>query len=334
MNYRCLCGLGSSAVEADDSRMAVGFYSLASMDLFGVARSKPKEKDRNGWVEWIWAQCVSTPEGTGFRGGDSLALSDVGAEAPITDSANLIMSYAAILTLAILRDDFSRLDKPGLQRFVAKCQNPDGSFSPTTSEQPGDLRILYTAFVICYLLDDWSAVDVPAALEFIRRCRSYEGGYGQSPDQEAHGGPTYCALAAMSLCPSVPGVGLDAKSRRQTIRWLSMHQTTGFCGRTGKTPDSCYSFWCGAALRLLGAGECVDVDANATFIERCQFKFGGLAKVPDERPDPLHSYLSIAAISLYQPTAGDESWNLQPLVPALNTEESTAQWAIEHLRLK
>ncbi|QRW06398.1 terpenoid cyclase [Ceratobasidium sp. AG-Ba] len=243
------------------------------------------------------------------------------------------MTYASILTLAILRDDFSRLDKPGLRKFISNCQNPDGSFSAAIPRQPGDLRILYTAFVLCYLLDDWEAIDVQAALEFIRRCRTYEGGYGQSADQEAHGGPTYCALAALSLCPSVDGVGLDAKSRRQTVRWLAMHQTTGFCGRTGKTPDSCYSFWCGAALRILGAEECVDADANATFIEQCQFKFGGLAKVPGNRPDPLHSYLSMAGISLYPPNIGDESWKLQQLVPALNAEESTAQWAIEHLSM-
>ncbi|KAG9119213.1 hypothetical protein FRC07_005856, partial [Ceratobasidium sp. 392] len=166
--------------------MAVGYYSLASLDLFGVAMSKPKEKDRKDWAQWIWAQYISTPEGTGFRGGDSLALSGSSAEATIGDPANLIMTYAALLTLSILRDDFSRLDKSGLLRFVASCQNSDGSFSPTTSEQIGDLRVLYTAFVICYLLDSWSAINVPAALEFIRRCRSYEGGYGQSPDQEAH----------------------------------------------------------------------------------------------------------------------------------------------------
>lgn len=243
------------------------------------------------------------------------------------------MTYAAILSLAILRDDFSRLDKPGLRKFVASCQNADGSFSPNTSKQPGDLRILYTAFVLCYLLDDWSAIDIPAALEFVRRCRTYEGGYGQSPDQEAHGGPTYCALAATSLCPSVEGTGLDPKSRRQTIRWLAMHQTTGFCGRTGKTPDSCYSFWCGAALKILGAEDSINREANAMFIDQCQFKFGGLAKVPHERPDPLHSYLSMAAVSLYQPNTGDDSWKLQPLLAALNAEESTGRWAVDHLRM-
>lgn len=36
--------------------------------------------------------------------------------------------------------------------------------------------------------------------------------------------------------------------------------------------------------KILGAEDVVDVDANAAFVARCQFKFGGLAKVPDERP--------------------------------------------------
>ncbi|KAJ1303179.1 hypothetical protein OPQ81_011378 [Rhizoctonia solani] len=332
LNYRCLGGLGSSAVEADDSRMAVAFYSLAAMDLCGVATSKPSEKDREEWVRWIWAQHIQTPDGAGFRGGDSLALPENNKDALIQASPNLIMTYAAILSLAILRDDFSKLDRPGLIRFVASRQNADGSFSAVPHDTVGDLRVLYTAFVICFLLDDWSSIDVPGALSFINRCRSYEGGYGQSPGQEAHGGTTYCALASLSLCPFVEGTGLTPKSQRATIRWLAQHQTTGFCGRTGKTPDSCYSFWCGASLKILEASECVDAEANAQFISKCQFQFGGIAKVPDERPDPLHSYLSMAALALYPPATSDNSWLLQPLVPALNAEESTARWLITQLR--
>ncbi|CAE6402150.1 unnamed protein product [Rhizoctonia solani] len=337
LNYRCLGGLGSGAVEADDSRMAVAFYSLASMDLYGVIGSKTTEKDREEWVQWIWAQYTRTPDGAGFRGGDSLVLpqsnvSFLKKEVSIHASPNLIMTYAAILSLAILRDDFSKLDKPALLQLVASRQNADGSFSAVPHDTVGDLRVLYTAFVICYLLDDWTCIDVPGALSFINRCRSYEGGYGQSLDQEAHGGTTYCALASLSLCPFVDGTGLNHKDKKTTIRWLSHHQTTGFCGRTGKTPDSCYSFWCGASLKILEASECVDAEANAKFVSECQFQFGGIAKVPDDRPDPLHSYLSIASLALYPPATGDQSWLVQPLVPALNTEESTARWLITHLR--
>ncbi|GAB1520611.1 geranylgeranyl transferase type-1 subunit beta [Rhizoctonia solani] len=312
--------------------MAIAFYSLAAMDLYGVVTSKSSEKDRAEWTQWIWAQYTQTAKGTGFRGGDSLVLPKPNPKASVQALPSLIMTYAAILSLAILRDDFSKLDKRALLGFVASCQNTDGSFSAIPCDDVGDLRVVYTAFVICYLLDDWTSIDASAALSFIHRCRSYEGGYGQSPGEEAHGGTTYCALASLYLCPLVDGTGLDCKSKKTTIRWLSHHQTTGFCGRTGKTPDSCYSFWCGASLKILEASDCVDVEANAQFISQCQFQFGGIAKVPNERPDPLHSYLSLASLALYPPTTGDDSWRLKPLGAALNAEESTSQWLITHLR--
>ncbi len=36
------------------------------------------------------------------------------------------MTYTAILSLAILRDDFSQLDRPGILRFLKSCQRDDG----------------------------------------------------------------------------------------------------------------------------------------------------------------------------------------------------------------
>ena len=36
------------------------------------------------------------------------------------------MTYTAILSLAILRDDFSRLDREGLVEFIKSCQCEDG----------------------------------------------------------------------------------------------------------------------------------------------------------------------------------------------------------------
>lgn len=41
--------------------------------------------------------------------------------------ANMIQSYTAILILGILDDDFKRLNKTALIRFIARCQNDDGS---------------------------------------------------------------------------------------------------------------------------------------------------------------------------------------------------------------
>lgn len=36
------------------------------------------------------------------------------------------MTYTALLTLAILRDDFSRLDKHGILILLKSCQREDG----------------------------------------------------------------------------------------------------------------------------------------------------------------------------------------------------------------
>lgn len=36
--------------------MAIGFYSLGSLDIMGLLDSKTKEADREGWRAWIWSQ--------------------------------------------------------------------------------------------------------------------------------------------------------------------------------------------------------------------------------------------------------------------------------------
>lgn len=47
-------------------------------------------------------------------------------EAPLSP-ASLIQSYTALSLLGILSDDFGRLDRKALVRFIARCQNDDGS---------------------------------------------------------------------------------------------------------------------------------------------------------------------------------------------------------------
>lgn len=38
------------------------------------------------------------------------------------------MTYTALLSLAILRDDFSKLERKGLIQFVKSCQREDGRY--------------------------------------------------------------------------------------------------------------------------------------------------------------------------------------------------------------
>ncbi|KAJ6581449.1 terpenoid cyclases/protein prenyltransferase alpha-alpha toroid [Mycena capillaripes] len=340
---RCLSGLPGSQVEVDSARLALGFYCIGALDLLGLLQTKTSETDRASWREWIWEQQTHGVHGSGFRP-SPFATPDSPTPEPYSDynGPHLVMTYTALLTLAILRDDFSNLDRAGLVKFIRACQRDDGSFSIVPGNGETDLRTLYCAFCICDMLSDWSGVDVQRALKFIGTCRTYEGGYGQAPFCEASGGPTYIALASLHLAPrAADALPLTPKQRNMSIHWLIHNQdkSGGFRGRTEKEADACYSFWCCAALKVLGTPELIDAELHARFIASCQFKYGGIAKVPDEDPDPYHTYLSIAALTVYPPNVPGEgavskSWEFDTLNPLLNASGETIRWVREHVPVK
>lgn len=79
--------------------------------------------------------------------------------------------------------------------------------------------------------------------------QTYEGGLGGEPGNEAHGGYTYCGLAALILAGR-PDV-LDVP---RLLHWAAQRQgwvEGGFNGRTNKLTDGCYSFWQGRLFPLL-----------------------------------------------------------------------------------
>ena len=100
----------------------------------------------------------------------------------------MIVTYTASITLAILRDDFTRLDRQGLVMFLESARKRmDGSLLLLSKfaglieceaslqvqwrVQDTDLRLTYCAFVISALLNDLSGVDVEKSLEIVRRFR-------------------------------------------------------------------------------------------------------------------------------------------------------------------
>lgn len=340
---RFINGLPATQTNLDPSRLAIAFYCIGSLDLLGELEGRISQAERESWREWVWEQQAGGKHGTGFRPSPFM-VAQGGPLAPPADNyahcdtPHIIMTYTALLTLAILRDDFSKLDRSGMLKFLRACQREDGSFSTIPGSGESDLRTLYCAFAISSMLNDWSGIDVPRATSFIALCRTYEGGYGQSPFCEAQGGTTYIAIASLALMPSTFSQPLTTSERQRTIQWLlsNQHESGGFCGRTNKDADACYCFWCGAALKILGAGNFVDARALAGFIARCQFKFGGIAKAPGETPDPYHTYLSLAALSMYPPKTFDgdarpESWAFDSLDPLLNARIGTALWARKYI---
>jgi len=52
--------------------------------------------------------------------------------------------------------------------------------------------------------------------------------------------------------------------------------------------------------------------------------------------DPYHTYLSLAALSMYPPEVGatgeySASWKFAPIDPLLNAREETAVWIRQHI---
>lgn len=84
-----------------------------------------------------------------------------------------------------------------------------------------------------------------------------------------------------------------SKERLEKLkRWCLLRQDGGFHGRPGKQSDSCYSFWIGATLKLLGVDDLSDCEENRAFVLDTQNALvGGFGKYASEPPDPLHAYL-------------------------------------------
>ena len=79
---------------------------------------------------------------------------------------------------------------------------------------------------------------------------------------------------------------------------VDLKKVGGFQGRPSKDADTCYSFWIGGSLKLLGSLDFVDKTGISTFVMTCQFIGGGFSKVPDTHPDLLHAYYSVCWLSM------------------------------------
>jgi protein farnesyltransferase subunit beta len=125
-----------------------------------------------------------------------------------------------------------------------------------------DVRATYTIIAcakLLQLLPAGSFLRRPAVFDFCVSCQTYEGGMGGEPFSEAHGGYTFCAVAALQLLgglapsrgggtPTSAGVDLPA-----LVGWLARRQMPfegGFSGRANKLVDGCYSFWQGGAMAI------------------------------------------------------------------------------------
>ncbi|KAM9961647.1 hypothetical protein ACTFIR_004503 [Dictyostelium discoideum] len=329
---RSLNALPAPYTSGLPNHLSLIFFVVSGLDLLN--KTDILEKEKQDIINWVYSRQIlpskDNPEinleNCGFRGYNFLGQEfccdksvQTSESGPLEyDLPSTPNTYCALLILRILGDDFSGVNKKAIIDSLRKRQREsDGAISGSPNVGDYDLRHLFSACAISFILDDdWSAINKEKAIDYIKSCLSYEFAFGQTPQQEAHGGPTYCAIASLSL---MGRLDVLEPFKEQLTFWLVKKQITGFCGRTNKDPDTCYAFWIGASLMMIGRYDLIDFASINAFIGSAQHEaIGGVAKEPGQLPDVMHSYLSLVGLSF------GNIPSIQQVIPCLNLSKRAA----------
>jgi len=172
--------------------------------------------------------------------------------------AHAATTYAAIMALGILSsrcpESLAALRRVRhlLYPWMLSLQDQrDGAFRMHHDGEI-DVRATYCLFACARLLRiQFGEQSEELAAKFVGKCQTWEGGFGGEPFAEAHGGYTFCAIAALKLLSRE-----DAMDTGKALAYLSRRQMSsegGFNGRSNKLVDGCYSFWQGGSMVILSA---------------------------------------------------------------------------------
>ncbi|KAK9283753.1 hypothetical protein L1049_012003 [Liquidambar formosana] len=296
----------------DINRLTLAYFAISGLQVLGAL----DRVDKEGIASWVLS-FQSFPsnkdepnEGQfyGFHGSRSSQFPAGESGVLIHNSSHLASTYCALAILKIVGFNFSHIDSETILTSMKNLQQPDGSFMPIHTGAEKDLRFIYCAAAICFMLDNWSGMDREKAKEYIVNCQSYDGGFGLIPGSESHGGATYCAVASLRLMGFIEDDLLSKSAPSSIINvpllldWSLQRQAVdgGFQGRPNKSSDTCYAFWIGGVLRILGGFKFIDKNALRRFLLTCQSKYGGFGKFPRQLPDLYHSFYGYSAFSLLE----------------------------------
>lgn len=207
--------------------------------------------------------------------------------------AHLAPSYAAVMAIATIgtKEAFDVIDRKKMYMFLMNMKQKDGSFIMHEQGEV-DVRASYCALAIasvCNLLTDELKEN---CADFISKCQTYEGGFGGEPGNEAHGGYTFCSVAALKILGEFDKIRYPHRLLKWTVD-RQMKLEGGFQGRTNKLVDGCYSFWVGALFPILHEEMNIDeskisennwlfdeISLQQYLIQACQHHRGGLIDKP------------------------------------------------------
>ncbi|XP_032595268.1 geranylgeranyl transferase type-1 subunit beta isoform X2 [Drosophila grimshawi] len=302
----------------DNTRSTIVFFAVCGLDVLNSLHLITPQL-RKDIIDWTYGGLViprdNEKQQAGFMG--CRAMLPQTEDVEVLECmrkyqwGHLAMTYTSIAVLVTLGDDLSRLDRQTIVDGVAAVQHADGSFSACIDGSENDMRFVYCAATICHMLDCWGSVNKETMFQFIMSSLRYDYGFSQELEGESHGGTTFCALAALELSGQLHR--LDAATLERIKRWLVFRQMDGFQGRPNKPVDTCYSFWIGAALRILNGFKLTDYAKNREYILSTQDELiGGFAKWPRSSPDPFHTYLGLCGLAFI----GEPGLN--DVMPSLN----------------
>ncbi|EMG48512.1 CDC43 Geranylgeranyl transferase type-1 subunit beta [Candida maltosa Xu316] len=341
---RCLIGLPSAAQSEDSNKLAIIYFCLHGLQL--INNFKFSDVELQYYRDFIYNQFM-------MENDEFIAFRSTHYFKNITnyDLPNLSSTLFALYILLILKSPYhEKINRRKVLNFLIKSQVKEGpnkgGFVPTLHYEDGeyrqfgepDLRVCYVALGIRYLLkchegnlEDGLDIDLDSLLKFILDRHNPNGGFSSTIMDESHVGFTFCAIASLKL------LDYPLEDLQNTTEWLIQRQVDypqclygdldyeyhrsidigGFNGRENKLGDTCYSWWCTGSLHLINpefVGLCDIEKAERYLLDITQNQmFGGFGRDPDATPDPLHSYLALASLSLWD----HRKFNLQEVDPVL-----------------
>ncbi|XP_022913911.2 protein farnesyltransferase subunit beta [Onthophagus taurus] len=296
-----LAYLSAGYTVIDASRTWMCYWILHALSLLEVQLS---DTQLNSVVKFI-EKCKHP--GGGFGGGPG-------------QLGHLATTYAAVNALCTIgtKVAYDTIDRNKLEEFLWSVRTPEGAFIMHRDGEV-DIRGVYCALAVAHLTNIASSKLFEGTAEWIISCQTYEGGFAGAPGLEAHGGYTFCGIAALVLLDKAHLC--DVKS---LLRWVvnkQMKYEGGFQGRTNKLVDGCYSFWQAGIFPIISRilkddnQEPDDLLFNRGALQEyilicCQYFDGGLIDKPGQYRDAYHTCYTLSGLSISQHTFTHEVYVL------------------------
>lgn len=332
--------LPSRLQREDSNKLMLIYCCIGGLSLL---KYNFTDQERQEIVQFVYSHYL--PSGEGFRGSMTHRLPSTTRYDPPT----VANTYCALCILLMLGEDYTgKIDREAVMGYVKKCQEQDGSFRSLVdiNELPfgdGDLRQTYMACCIRRMLHydgGENDIDIDSLEKNVLGQVTYNGGLGTC---ESHAGYTFCGLVSLKLIGK-----LDAKSAKweKTIDWLAHRQIDyneynkevlsyefadetdkgSFNGRDNKFGDTCYAFWCAGSLKVFDKESFINGSKLENYLLNVTQNsiMGGFSKTDADDPDPYHSFLGLAALTIVDSEIGSSF--LEPIDSTLTISKTASKF--------